>query len=276
METRNCPRCGTEIKYKRRAYYLAAIRKNQICRSCVNVIRKSEYAVEGNPFFGKKHSEETKTKIASYEHEHVKTDWFRKLRSEQCQGEKNPLWGKSDYEIWIVKFGIVEADRLEAIRREKLSKANSGENNPMYGKPSPQGSGNGWSGWYKDWYFRSLRELSYMINVIEDKQLKWRSAETADLKIKYKDWEGKDRTYTADFLVEEEFLVEVKPEKLKSSRAVRLKQDAATIFCKDKGYEYQIVDPVVLTDDEFKKLYLTKQIRFIKRYEDLFLERYCK
>ena len=38
--------------------------------------------------------------------------------------------------------------------RNKISLASSGENNHMFGKPSPQGSGNGWSGWYKSWFFK--------------------------------------------------------------------------------------------------------------------------
>jgi len=48
----------------------------------------------------------------------------------------------------------------------------------MYGKPAPIGSGNGWSGWYKGWYFRSLLELSFMINVIERFKMSWQNAET--------------------------------------------------------------------------------------------------
>jgi hypothetical protein len=36
----------------------------------------------------------------------------------------------------------------------------------MYGKPSPQGSGNGWSGWYKGKYFRSIMELSFIVEYL--------------------------------------------------------------------------------------------------------------
>ena len=275
MEKRNCPVCDKELIYKRRCNYLSAVKKNQICLQCENNRRKTAYAGEKNPFYGKTHTQETIDKIKSCPqcHAHTKEDWFRKLRSEQCKGEKNPIWGTSDYEIWITKFGKEKADHLEQQRKDKLSKAMSGSTNPMYGKPSPQGAGNGWSGWYKGWFFRSLRELSYMVNVIEAQQLSWRTGETADLKIKYKDWEDNDRTYTADFLVEERLLIEVKPEKLKSSKTVRTKQDAAVLFCKERGWEYHLIDPPVLAEDEVKNLYLTKQIKFTKRYESLFLER---
>ena len=47
----------------------------------------------------------------------------------------------------------------------KISNASKGKNNPMYGKPSPQGSGNGWSGWYKGIYFRSLLYSSFMSSI---------------------------------------------------------------------------------------------------------------
>ena len=47
-----------------------------------------------------------------------------------------------------------------------------GPDNPQYGKPANYDSGAGWSGWYKNWYFRSIYELSFMINYIEKNNLK--------------------------------------------------------------------------------------------------------
>ena len=61
------------------------------------------------------------------------------------------------------------------IRRTQC--ASIGEKNAQYGKPAYGGSGNGWSGWYKEWYFRSIMELSFMINYIEKNNLKWKTAE---------------------------------------------------------------------------------------------------
>ncbi len=49
------------------------------------------------------------------------------------------------------------------VLKEKHRQNAIGEGNNMYGRPSPQGSGNGWSGWYKERYFRSLRELMFLI-----------------------------------------------------------------------------------------------------------------
>jgi hypothetical protein len=61
--------------------------------------------------------------------------------------------------------------------KKKMSDSISGEKNFWFGKPSPVGSGNGWSGWYKGWYFRSLLELSFMIKVIERFKFSWKSAD---------------------------------------------------------------------------------------------------
>ena len=43
---------------------------------------------------------------------------------------------------------------------KKMSLSNSGKRNGMYGKSAPKGSGHGYSGYYKSYYFRSLFETS--------------------------------------------------------------------------------------------------------------------
>ena len=144
------------------------------------------------------------------------------------------------------------------------------------GEPSPQGSGNGWSGWYKDWYFRSLGELSYMINVIERFDFKWESAERKVLKIEYINWDGEDRTYYADFLIEGKYIVECKPKKLWNSVNVRLKAEAAKLFCEQSGFKYKLIDPVKLTDEKIYNLYKKGEIKFLEKYERKFKERYKK
>lgn len=143
----------------------------------------------------------------------------------------------------------------------------------MYGKSTPQGSGNGWSGWYKGWYFRSLRELSYVINEIEKNNKVWKSADTKDLRIKYVDYKGDERTYSADFLVDNQYLVEIKPDKLKSSVTNRAKTEAAKKFCQKNNLTYIIKEPIMLTEAEIDDLYSSNQITFIKRYEDKYNDR---
>lgn len=156
------------------------------------------------------------------------------------------------------------------ILRKKLSIASSGKKNSMYGKPSPMGSGNGWCGWYNGWHFRSLRELSYMINVIERFNLKWENAEKSKYKIEYLDHKGSERTYHPDFFINSKYLVEIKPKKLWNSMNVKLKKEAAIIFCEKYNFKYKLISPRKLTFDEIKFLVEQTKVIFVDRYKKKF------
>jgi len=275
MYCRNCPKCNKEIAYTIKGNRDKAEKKKQMCRNCSNNELGKKYIGAGNPFYGKRHSLTTVEKMKNKDMSYTHTKSFRQRRRDTSKkGRENPMYNTSVYELWVVKYGEKTAGELLAATKKKWSIAASGTNNPMYGKPPPQGSGNGWKGWYKNWFFRSLRELSYMINVIEKENLKWRSAETKDLRINYINWDGTPRTYSADFLIEEKYLVEIKPEKLKSSRTVRLKQLAAIEFCRKNNLEYRLLDIALLTNEEFLRLYKNNEIKFTERYEKMFLEGY--
>lgn len=286
---RKCPLCKKDLYYTIKANLIKAIESNKSCRSCSSKKRsqKPEYKKihsnfierfcskgsnvgSNNPFYGKKHTEETKQKLRdNTDRSYTQTQDFKNKQSAAHSGSKNNMYGKTVYGVWVEKYGVEEANRLKEIRREKQSIATSGKNNPMYGKPSPQGSGNGWSGWYKGWYFRSLRELSYAVG-LDKNNLSWQSAE--HIKIPYKDWKGKDRTYHPDFLINEKTIVEIKPTKLKNSPSVVCKKIAAEQFCSKKGYNYELIDPSVLKIEDLVKLKETGLIKFTDKYEKLFLK----
>lgn len=154
---------------------------------------------------------------------------------EKMRGENNPFY-KGIPALLREKFG--DESGVEAWKKS-LSIANAGEKNPMYGRPTPM-SGRGISGWYKSWYFRSTLELSYMINVIERFDLRWSSAEVADLKIHY-EYNGK-KTYVADFLIGK-YLVECKPRRLRKTAQNIAKFNAAEIFCKHHGLIFKVTSP---------------------------------
>lgn len=281
---RNCPKCGIEKTYTSKISYNLAIAKNTKCRKCaaaesgfLDRYCTGKNSGEANPFFGKKHSDETKSTLKLVDKSKYKTDDFKdKMKSVVNRGETHYFFGKTHKQFWTEKFGQCEAEKLEIKRRKKISEASTGKNNPMYGKPSPQGSGYGWKGWYKNWFFRSLRELSYVINVIEANEWTWISAEKKDFSIQYVDWENKDRNYFADFLVNNNMLIEVKPSKLHISPSVLSKKIAAEEFCKKKGWIYKIVDPVRLTSDEIMTLHDEGQIKFMDKYEQKYREKYAK
>jgi hypothetical protein len=179
------------------------------------------------------------------------------------------------YDIWVKKYGEEEAKKRDSEWKAKVSAKSSGENNYWFGKTPPVGAGNGWQGWYKNWFFRSLHELFYMVNIIEKQGLKWENAERKEYKIQYID-EGKVRNHFADFIIEDKKMVEIKPIRLQTTRSVKIKAEAAMVFCKENGLEYEIVDPPKLTDEELSILYETKQIVFTEVTEQKYIKKYRK
>lgn len=288
--TRICPSCNKEVVHKTKAIRDEC--ENKKCRSCTAIEINSRPGLrddfvtkygsvnksgDKNPFFGKKHTEESLEKIREAGRNAKYTKERRDRLSQRTKGKGNPMYGKTVYQVWVEKYGEERAKELDSLRREKFSKNSSGKNNPMYGKPAPQGSGNGWSGWYKGWYFRSLRELSFVINVLEANNQNWSPAEKYSVKIPYKSWNGESRTYVPDFLVinsPQWLLIEIKPKNLIDSPTVKLKQLAAQEYCKTKDWKYEIVDPEILTNEEIKLLHEGGKIKFLDKYEKMYHERY--
>ena len=254
--TRKCPICQKEMSYTINSNCKQAEKKKTNCLSCgqkvyqnsdsgilqrqkisKNYKETGKYAGENNPAYG----------VSKY-------------------GKDNPMYGRSVYQSWIEKYGKEIADQKMDEYKKKQSINTSGKNNPMYGKPTPQGSGNGWSGWYKGWYFRSLHELSYMIGTIEKNNLKWESADTKNLRILYID-NGKEKTYCADFLIEDKYLIEIKPKRLHRSQSVLAKAAAAEAFCKERGLQDELKDPEKLPMETIVELYNSDTIKLLPRYE---------
>lgn len=258
---RKCPICGREISYTNEYNLRNAENKKSKCKSCglksimtEDRIKKMSERVKGkknpmygkfsdlNPFYGKKHKKETIEKIMlNRDYEKYKTDEFRKKISLLKKGKNNPMFGKSIYDIWIKKYGKEIADKKMLEYRKKQSLNNSGEKNSMYGKPSPKNSGNGISGWYKGWFFRSLLELSYMIFVIERFNLNWESGESEKYKISYSD-NGVNKNYFPDFVINQKYIVECKPKKLWSAYKNIIKFESAKKFCDKNGYVFKVTD----------------------------------
>lgn len=229
----------------------------------------------GNPFYGKKHSDLTKQdisdKLSGRKQAGTILENSRKnIKIAKAQAMKN---GKSIYDRWINRYGLDKANRLMDSLRKKHSNNSKGSKNSMFGKPCPNGSGNGWACWYKNIHFRSLRELSYYIFEIEEKKLHSRSAQTKDLRIPYINLDGSQRTYTADFFVSEKYLIEIKPKKLWNCKEVQIKKYAAEKFCLNNGYEYKLVD-IEPNSLVLREKYLNGEIRFVDKYVDRF-EKYA-
>lgn len=198
-------------------------------------------------------------------------------------GENNAMYGNRDPERlrgFIKHQKYCKGKSFEEIYGEdkacemktKLSIASKGENNPMYGKPSPTGSGNGWSGWYKDEYFRSLMELSYII-YLNDNNIKYESAEQKKYAVKYVDYKGTERNYFPDYyLTDSDTMIEVKPKNLLNSQD-NLKKFENT----RKLYKFKIVTEdnlILIKPKDLKPLIESGEVKLIDRYMNKFKEKY--
>lgn len=275
MFIRICPKCQNEV-FHRTKYSRNQIQKqNRPCRKCSTISFPLEFYNNLNRNCPKCNE------IITYSHMGDKTSAEKnKSTCKKCMDNSGKfIKGQtfpnkiSNYKNWTNKFGKEEADKRHEIFVQKQKFNNSGSKNSMYGKPTPIGSGNGWSGWYKEWYFRSLLELSYVIKIIERFNLKWESAESKSLTCKYQFY-GKERTYRADFLIENKYLVDCKPKKLQKSEENLAKQKAMIDFCKNKGLKFKFSDIPKLTINEIVNLYNSKQIKFLDRYEHKFKHKY--
>jgi hypothetical protein len=175
-------------------------------------------------------------------------------------------------------YGIEQAAKMQKHLSTVLTgkPGLTGKQNPQFGKPPHQGSGNGWSGWYKNWYFRSIKELSFMINYIEKNNHTWKSAEISEYAIPYIYFDGAERHYFADFIVNNNLLVEVKPLSLVNTPLVQLKSRAAIKWCNSKKIKYQIFTEKqfdILNFQDIIKLHTMKQIKWLPRYQIKFKER---
>ena len=293
---RNCPECGNEIGYTNKYNYLKAEKMAKLCKSCgvkksitserliamkerVSGNKNPMYGMIGelNPFFGKHHTDESKNKMVlnkDYSKYHTKD--FKNKISKLKKGKNNSMYGKTFYSIWVEKYGIDIANQKLDNFKKQQSINNKGSKNSMYGKTTPQGSGNGWSGWYNGWFFRSIKELTYMIKIIERFNLTWESAEQNKYLIRYRDYNNEIRTYRCDFIINNKYLVEIKPKNLFNSDNVKRKKIAAIDFCEKNSLKYKLTTIDNLSSQELINLYENNKIKFIDRYNKKFIERYLK
>jgi hypothetical protein len=247
-----------------------------LCRGCKQKEqiklgqRRKQYVNAGN---GARIKMKGKTYVELYGIE--KASILSQNQSDKMKGDKNSNYGGTWHSInpgisqkgktFDEIYGIEKAMLI----KQKISKKSSGENNPMYGKPSPQGSGNGWSGWYKGWFFRSLKELSYMVYVIERFKLTWNTAEIKKYSIDYIDWNGTKRTYHPDFIIENKYLVEIKPKTLLNSDTIKRKKYYAIEFCIKNNLKYKLRGfERLLSNNEIDNLINEGKLEFLDKYKN--------
>lgn len=293
--TRNCPECQKVISYCYKFGMLYAERDKTICKGCASKKRAAtpEFVARAkhsfdkwnkkvksgevkNGFEGRHHTEENKKHFSEtrkgipLKPEH-KEKVLRGMHKAQEAFNKEKL---GCYGWWLKKYGKEEADKRMDLMREKHRINATGSKNNMYGKPSPAGSGNGWSGWYNEHYFRSLRELMFLIYA-DRFQLKLTSLEKRSYKIVYTDPLGVERNYFADYLVNDKYFIEIKPKKLQQTPNNKAKYMAALEVCKYNNWEFRYIDPKI-NSKLIKNLWIEGRIAFLPRYEEKIKEYYSQ
>lgn len=266
---RCCPECNKELFYKIEITFNRAVQNNTKCKTCCKLGKK-------NPFFGKQHSVEMKEHLHKlYKGKPIHSKKAKNKFRKAFKGKNNPMYGKPLFDFWVERYGLDEAQNREKQWKAKLSIKSSGKNNPMYGKPAPKGSGCGWCGWYKDWCFRSLKELAYALSLDQENK-KWISGEKKEWQIKYTDSKGKVRNYYPDFIVDGREIVEIKPFHMRNLGNNTFKKIAAIQFASEQGMEYLVVDPPRLPKKRFKELYLSGEVTLASKWKRRYEEKYLK
>lgn len=272
---RNCPICNNLLKYKNtpdsRHWVKESIKIKRACKICSQRLTNKNKGVN-NYWFGKTNTHLIKT---NKKRKGVKLTGAHLEKSrETIKIAKKAQGNKSFYLLWIDKYGKEIADKKLIEYKKKKSEQTKGEKNPMFGNPAPNGSGNGWKGAYKGTAFRSLRELIYLIDVIEKNNYSFISCHAlSDYRISYIGKEGQKRNYFPDFLVNDKTLVECKPKKLWLTKDVQIKKEAAEKFCVNKNLKYELYD---CTLDDFKQILINKhnkkELIFDARYTQKFIK----
>jgi hypothetical protein len=170
--------------------------------------------------------------------------WLNKgLTAKESILKVRDLQNNWDLSKKINQIGETAAIEWFKNRKQALSKKMTGSGNPMYNKPVPVGSGAGISGYYKNYYFRSLTEY-YAIKNFEIKNINFicndvsKKKNSKKITVKYK-LNGVDRTYTPDFVLNNDTVCEVKNSYTINSKETKEKLKALRKFIeKSQQYKY--------------------------------------
>jgi hypothetical protein len=232
-----CKECGN---------YFLACRKNSIfcCRSCQNSGSKNgRYNDHRNweELLGKERADKLKEKKRqewagnnnlNFGNKH----WIHHRSNAFLLNWKNKIkLNKIDYAEEHTKnktYEEIYGEERSMEIREKIS-INTKKNMPK-NFVSSHISGYGICGSYKGYNFRSTLELSY-IKYLIDKGIPFVSAERGNVcKIPYINSSGLAKNYIPDFIVNDYYIVEIKPDFKLKDQEVILKSDAATKLYGDK------------------------------------------
>lgn len=127
----------------------------------------------------------------------------------------------------------------EGRKKVKAFSRRFGPDNPQFGKPAAESSGRGWKGHYKGHFFRSIMELSFIVNYLNANNIAWESGEQKKHMIPYTSMDNRNRNYFPDFITEKQ-IIEIKPTRLLNFQNNVNKREAAIEFAKQMNKEFKI------------------------------------
>lgn len=189
-----------------------------------------------------------------------KEHWLKKGYSEEeASTQVRKVQTTTTLEHFINLYGIEDGkERFKACGKKK---SRFGKDNHQFGKPAPKGSGRGISGYYKDYYFRSLYEYKIIKKFLENDIVFYcndkagnKCTEHEKIVIPYI-FEGKKRNYIPDFIAiynDKKYIIEVKNKYSVTTEETKEKLAALDIFVKSsKDFACVIViDDVKVDVDE--------------------------
>lgn len=200
--------------------------------------------------YGKEHLQETKDKISNSNKGKIKSPEAIEKQASAIRGRPGPNLGK----------------KLTEETRKKMSEAHRE-------RVKTHSGGSGWSGWYNNFYFRSISELRYLIEEIENKGYTWETAETKEFCVEYIHPDGTKRLYHPDFCINKYLIIEVKPRSFLKNPVVQAKILAATEFFRNKNMDYKIVDAIPLNLIDLKNLINCGKVVLIEKWHNCFLKK---
>jgi hypothetical protein len=262
---RRCPLCAEVVKTKVKGNAKAADQGARKCKTCASKPENNPRYGKPGTMSGKRHSESALSKLRALDKSHLKCEQFRKKMRQVWDEHHAGKPRLSNYEYILLRDGLAAAEEFKLKDSKRKSDLAKGQNNPMYGKPSPMGSGYGWKGWLDGRFFRSLRELRFMLDnpsAITAESAFW----TAEFI-----FNGSERTTRPDFLLEtEKIIVECKPERLHLTPQVAAKQKALSMLAESRGYSYVLTDPGIVFSAELQDLISAGRVTLTDKTKEIY------
>lgn len=175
---------------------------------------------------------------------------INKNREPWNKGIKTPLATRKKQSL--AKKGRTWAEIYGDDRSIQMKRAMSGRMKGNNFNRLGLGQGGGYTGRYKSWYFRSLLELTFIIEAEESGLEIYNSENTFAIKM------DNGRIYKPDFYSPDFFgptLIEVKPAKRICDEDVKYKSSQAARFCKENGIQFTIGFDRMLPNYRLREIY---------------------